>query len=326
MCLHWMHRSFHLLKPKMNRWRMFFSRNIKMNLFLLWKDTSTSSKVQERKEHDPVKENLPDMIGHTGENNSVWKIFIFSNLILDINIHPNTTGSRVEEELFTTWLNKDEQGMDKHWRRKRFGKHPDRWFKVPVKTTVKQSLRNVDGDDVPRKRNKVIVVNDHKCVTGCLLLCVHYMGLRKHTEQMKKLLNKNLLFEQVLSKFQQAKGFVRHRVVDPFNFKPVVDTDPESLYVVQLSSQCDGNPESKDNFHCVSIFNKLIFDNNIETPLPLSKENLDKCCVGGPSYVFHHCSRVVRFTPTEKKKKLIVKNLSQQNTLWSSNSNWIFTQ
>ena len=243
------------------------------------------------------------------------KNFIFSNLILDINIHPNTTGSRVEEELFTTWLNKDEQGMDKHWRRKRFGKHPDRWFKVPVKTTVKQSLRNVDGDDVPRKRNKVIVVNDHKCVTGCLLLCVHYMGLRKHTEQMKKLLNKNLLFEQVLSKFQQAKGFVRHRVVDPFNFKPVVDTDPESLYVVQLSSQCDGNPESKDNFHCVSIFNKLIFDNNIETPLPLSKENLDKCCVGGPSYVFHHCSRVVRFTPTEKKKKLIVKNLSQQNTL-----------
>ena len=254
------------------------------------------------------------MIGHIGGNNSVRKIFIFSNLIFHINIYPNITGSNVEEELFVPWLNKDEQGMNKYWRRKRFGKYPGRWFKVPVKTTLKQSLRDVDGDDIPRKRKKVVVNNDHKCVPGCLLLCVRYMGLRKHTKQMEKLLNENFLFEQVVKKFHKTKGFSRHHVTAS-NFNPVIDTDPGSLYLIQLSSQCDDDPISTDNFHCVTIFDELIFDNNIQTPLSLTPENLDKCCVGGPSYVFHHCSRVVRFTPTKKKKELIDRNLSQQNKL-----------
>ena len=202
--------------------------------------------------------------------------------------------------------------MDKNWRKKHFQKHPGSWFKVPVRAFTKQSPHDGgdDGDDVDRKRKKssqTTIANN--CVPGCLLLCVQYMGLDKHTQKMTELFNRNLRFNDVLHCFEKMKGFERRKVKGKKPFDPVTDTDPGNLYVIQISSQFEDISQSEDNCHCISIFDGRIFDNNIQTPLELSKDNLNKCCVGGPSYVFHHCSRVVQFAPTIRKKKLILRNL-----------------
>ena len=214
------------------------------------------------------------------------------------------------EQLDVDWLN--ENGMDSDWRSRTFGKYKNEspWFRVPVCASGKQSSERKISKPSKKKTTskkkfkKKLSVNT--CVPGSLLKVFSYLGLQRNINKMKNVFNRNYNLQRFV---QSVTGFSRKPLK---NFNPMTDTEHNKLYLIQLSSVFIGNVDSKklkDNTHSVSIFNHIIFDNNISTRLPLTKVNLDKCCVGGSSYVFECCSRVVEFTPTKNTERIILKNL-----------------
>ena len=195
----------------------------------------------------------------------------------------------------------NDNGMTEGWRKNTFGSSRSKndWFKVPVSSRRKQTSKTKSVKKKPKTKN----VNE--CVPGSLLLVFRYMGLQKNIKIFKLVLKRNFKFDKVV---RRVTGFDRKNP-SAGTFHPVTDTKPTKLYLCQISSVFTGDMKSKDNTHCISVFNNLIFDHNIHNPLPLTKTNLNKCCVGGPSYVFKHCSRVVEFTPTEQTQRFIHKTL-----------------
>ena len=65
------------------------------------------------------------------------------------------------------------------------------------------------------------------------------------------------------------------------------------LYLFQLGS-VHTDTGGVDNSHTVCVFNGLIYDTNIDNPVPVNGPNLDKCCVGGTSWVFDKAVRSVK--------------------------------
>ena len=220
---------------------------------------------------------------------------MYYSIVSNTNI---LTGSPDAEELNVQWLN--ENGMTSDWRNENFGSgSKNEWFKVPVSSRRKQTSKTKSV----KKNSKTKNVNE--CVPGSLLMVFRYMGLQKNTKIFTNVLKRNFKFGKVV---HRVTGFQR-RHPNAGTFHPVTDTKPTKLYLCQISSVFTGNMKSKDNTHCISVFNNLIFDHNMKNPLPLTTFNLNKCCVGGPSYVFKHCSRVVEFTPTEQTQRFIHKTL-----------------
>lgn len=205
--------------------------------------------------------------------------------------------------------------MDSAWRKKRFGKSGNhhRWFQVPVASRRKQtskrksvqikSFKKKSSNKKTQKKKKL-----NECVPGSMLKVFRYLGLQKNIKKFTTVVKKNLRFHKVVD---CVVGFTKESPTTK-TFNPVTDTEPNTLYLIQITSRFIGDVKSNrstDNSHCISVFNNLIFDHNIQNPLPLTKISLNKCCVGGTSYVFYHCSRVVKFTPLEQTKRFILKNL-----------------
>ena len=198
--------------------------------------------------------------------------------------------------------------MDSTWRKKRFGKSGNhhRWFQVPVAARRKQTTKRKSVQTKPLKTQKKKKLNE--CVPGCMLKVFRYLGLQKNIKRFTTVVKKNLRFHKVVD---CVVGFTKeYTTAKTFNL--VTDTEPNTLYLIQIASKFIGDVKSNrstDNSHCISVFNNLIFDHNIQNPLPLTKINVNKCCVGGTSYVFYHCSRIAKFTPTEQTTRFIRKNL-----------------
>ena len=258
-----------------------------------------------------MESSFQDGNGYTLERNSVRsKEFIIILINLTFSKICILSGSVDAEQLDVDWL--DENGMDSDWRSRTFGKYKKEspWFRVPVYASGKQnSERKISKPSKKKttskkKFKKKLGVNT--CVPGSLLKAFNYLGLQKNINNMKNVFNTNYNFQRFV---QCVTGFSRKPLK---NFNPMTDTKHNKLYLIQLSSMFIGNVnsnKSKDNTHAISIFNHIIFDNNMSTQLPLTKVNLDKCCVGGSSYVFKYCSRVVEFTPTKNTERIILKNL-----------------
>ena len=226
------------------------------------------------------------------------------------------SGSVDSEQLDVDWL--DENGMDSEWRSRTFAKYKKeiKWFRVPVCASGKQSSeRKISKPSTSSKPSKKKTTSKKKfkkklkvntCVPGSLLKVFNYLGLQRNINTMKNVFNRNYNFQRFV---HCVTGFSRKSLKV---FNPLIDTEHNKLYLIQLSSVfigCVDSNKSKDNTHSISIFNGIIFDNNISTQLPLTKVNLDKCCVGGSSYVFQRCSRVVEFTPNKDTERIILKNL-----------------
>jgi len=76
---------------------------------------------------------------------------------------------------------------------------------------------------------------------------------------------------------------------------------PEKLIVAQIcAAPCENFNKAQyhDNGHSIVVTRKKIFDANMKRPLKLSRANLNKCCVGGNRFRFHHVSRAFEFIPT----------------------------
>ena len=82
----------------------------------------------------------------------------------------------------------------------------------------------------------------------------------------------------------------------------LVEGQKKVLFVLQLAAIGAAN-EGIDNTHAICVFNGLIFDANHSDPLPLTKDNLDHCCLGGSGWTFHHVSRARQFSPSKQSKK-----------------------
>lgn len=148
-----------------------------------------------------------------------------------------------------------------------------------------------------QKKKKKQNTSLSRCVPGCLAKVADYMGIKTISEKMKKIKNRNFNFEQVVTAFTKDSDFQSHKVLCS-TFDPLL-ADPEQIFILQICSVHVDNHTLRDNFHCVTLFDNKIFDLNIEQPLFLTKDNLDRCCLGD-EWVYDRCSRVKRLSINKK--------------------------
>ena len=132
-----------------------------------------------------------------------------------------------------------------------------------------------------------------RCVPGALEKVSDFMGMKNMSEKMKKIKNRNYNFEQVVTAFKKGSHFRSEKVLCS-TFDPLF-VDPEHIFLCQICSVHVDDHTLHDNFHSVVLFDNKIFDINIEKHLFLTKDNLNRCCLGD-KWVYDHCSRIKRFS------------------------------
>ena len=93
------------------------------------------------------------------------------------------------------------------------------------------------------------------------------------------------------------------------NFNPMEDDNPSIMKVLQICAvpiDYFHIKKYQDNLHCIGIVDGLIFDPNKHSPLPLTKSNLDLCCVG-EKWVFHHVSLCYEFIPGRNVQTILIR-------------------
>ena len=162
----------------------------------------------------------------------------------------------------------------------------------PRKTRKKRSRK---------QRKKTQKTSIARCVPGCLLKLADFMGLVKISEKMKKIMNRNFDFNQVINTFTNGSDF-NTKSISCVKFDPLL-VDPGHIFVVQLCSR-HVLSDITDNSHSVSLFDNKIFDWNFDQPLTLTQDNLDRCCLG-EDWVYKHCSRVKSISIQSNKDKKV---------------------
>ena len=180
------------------------------------------------------------------------------------------------EFLTTEWLS--ENHMDKNWRRRTFQKFPSFWFRVPV------------------------AYNDGSTQALCIPLAIqkvyNFVGLTKKAEKLSRCMGRYGSSFAWSSQFiYQNRGFTRtsFRLSD---FNILIHGALSFVFVIQIAA-IQQSPPIIDNTHGICVFAGLIFDANHDQPLKLNQQNLDKCCLGGDQWTFHHVSRAIAFVPAK---------------------------
>ena len=118
-------------------------------------------------------------------------------------------------------------------------------------------------------------------------------------------------FAQVLQLMQSVKGFQHYKWKSPAStFDPVSHVLFEQMYFIQIRAKSNRTGFT-DNTHAICIFHNLIFDVNHVRPLQLTRDNLDRCCVGNPEWVYDASVKVSLFIPTKFVHKIITQYLSK---------------
>jgi hypothetical protein len=79
------------------------------------------------------------------------------------------------------------------------------------------------------------------------------------------------------------------------NFDPLSNRS-QDVTIVQLCAT-DG-----DNTHIIAIAGDWLFDSNRHSAMPLSRENLDRCCLGAEKFL--RSSYAVRLVPGKKLRRI----------------------
>ena len=183
------------------------------------------------------------------------------------------------------WLTGNEMGPK--WRSRTFQKHQNFWFRVPVKTNL---------------------TSTEDCAPGSIMKFCNFVALDELTEKLRFHCRYGSSIGFCIDFLTRSKGFSRLKLKIT-NFDPLFPRRKDVLYLVQICSINTTN-EDIDNTHAICIFGGLIFDVNHIHPLKLDKQNLDNCCLGGDSWVFHHVSKLAAFSPARKLLKKIVKDFA----------------
>ena len=199
-------------------------------------------------------------------------------------------GNKDPEDLTTDWMN--ENSMHFKWRKLTVLVHPGAWYRVAV-NAVKGKIPD-DG------------VAYISCTKTSVEKAFAYMGL---TRQLAILSKSNFIkdpFTQVKQQIRRMGGFHNGKLSS--SFRPLRDAIRKNLYFLQIRSKHVVTGVI-DNTHAICIFDNLIFDVNVPDPLPLSRSNLDRCCVGGDEWIFDAVSRATMFTPVKGVATFISKHL-----------------
>ena len=182
------------------------------------------------------------------------------------------------------WFNANH--MDAQWRAKTFGKYQKFWFRVPVMATPSASEKGM-------------------CCPVSIIKFYNFFGLTRLASKLSRCILHNQSFSKCCHFIYCHKGFER-RKIDCSTFDPIEFGKFPTLFFLQICA-FDASLHCFDNGHAIAICSGFIFDANHEHPLPLNKHNLDSCCVGGTSWVFHHVSRGVAFIPGKRLENLFYR-------------------
>ena len=167
--------------------------------------------------------------------------------------------------------------------------------KPKVRKRSKESQEPKKKHKRQRKNQKMKkkVISSSKCVPVCLSKVSDYIGIKDAFEKIKSIEHRNYSFQDVVKIFTNNSDFQVRKVRHCDKFDPLL-VNPKDIFLLQLCSVHVDNNAIRDNFHSVALFDNKIFDINIEQPLSLTKDNLNRCCLGD-KWVYHHCSRVKQF-------------------------------
>ena len=223
---------------------------------------------------------------------------------------------RGEETLALDWLS--ENHMTHTWRQRTILAHPNHWFRVPILASAKQSAgiqssrppsakqsAGIQSSRPPSAKQSAGIQSSRSpsCIANCLIKFFDHVGLTRFSEAFKEVRGSVLHWHTYTNIMKRFKAF-GHR-----NFNSSIcplrsSLDSHVLYLFQIRSVHEDTKEV-DNSHAICVFNRLIYDANLENPLPVNKVNLDKCCVGDESWVYQFAVRCSRFQPSKKLKKFI---------------------
>ena len=217
--------------------------------------------------------------------------------------HGKAYNKRKTENLSAEWLN--ENGMNRRWRRKTFQLHPNFWFRVPTMARTKQYARI----GFPKMSNRDCAA----CTADALIRFFDHAGLTIQRDAFISIRPGNPSFGQCCVKMRSLKKFGHRKpknIFDPVTHK----LEHNVLYLFQIRA-VHINTGALDNTHTLCVFNKTIYDANIDRPMKLTRANLNICCVGGPSWVYDRTVRIALFVPKKKVTRLIGKSSThlQQN-------------
>jgi len=213
--------------------------------------------------------------------------------------------SRHEETLTLDWLNDNK--MESEWRIATILRHPDRWFRVPILATDKQSTVAVQTN--PLQSTAKQLSRKPSCIADCLIKFFDHVGLTRFSETFMKVRDYSPQWNKCASIIRKFKAFAHRNYgsIDPLRSHLTDNV----LYMFQLRSVHNVTKEV-DNSHAICVFNGLLYDANIDTPLPVNRPNLDKCCVGGPSWVFDRVARSTTFKHKDSSRRFIQKHLQNK--------------
>ena len=222
---------------------------------------------------------------------------------------------RGDETLAVDWLT--ENHMIPAWRQKTILAYPNRWFRVPILASAKQST-GIQSSRPPSAKQSAGIQSSRSpsCIANCLIKFFDHVGLTRFREAFKEVRGSVLPWHTYTNIMRRFKAF-GHR-----NFNSSIcplrsSLDSHVLYLFQIRSVNEDTKEV-DNSHAICVFNRLIYDANLKKPLPVNKVNLDKCCVGGKSWVYQCAVRCSRFQPSKKLKKFIQRHSEANKIKFSS--------
>ena len=146
------------------------------------------------------------------------------------------------------------------------------------------------------------------CAPYALLNAITNMGLRTHEKALFKHFQHHhrVSLKQCVQYFNTLGGFTHH-ITKAGEYHPYYNNDPAKLTLVRM---CAASVNSADKFHdkrsqrvshTIAIFNNFIFDSlRKKQPINLSIDNLHRCCLDGPEWVFHHTSEAHVFTSSPR--------------------------
>ena len=201
--------------------------------------------------------------------------------------------SRTAYPLRAQWLTIN--NMRDWWRKKTVWKRPRYWFKCRILST--------EDDMRPG------------CVPSAIIKFYQHVGMSSHGTLLSIRWKQHGLtsWGACIDFIQRAKGFALKKPPNCVDMTEnlLVLGKKKCLFLMQISAFSLSKNEF-DNLHAICVFNGLIFDGNHKDPLPLTRTNLDECCLGGTDWVFHHVSRVRQFVPASSTATSIEHSTSKR--------------
>ena len=196
--------------------------------------------------------------------------------------------------------------MASKWRQKTIFKKPRHWFRVPVSAKDKQQSEALLHRSIPPKQLlSPKQQNLPACAADCLIKFFHHGGLIAFRDKFKSLRDCNPSLPECVRKIAKFT----HKRLSPKSFD-LFHLEDNVLYLFQLSA-IHVITGQRDNTHAICVFNSIIYDANMSELLEYNTTNLNACCLGGESWVFHYMSRIYTLTPTDRILRLILKNIRQ---------------